>query len=80
MLTVEEGRKMQDFEEEILQLIDNQDEFTRSDLQGSVTALVMKMCRLERAEIIVEISGGCVMKVSGLPENWNYKLVDRDNE
>ncbi len=28
------------YEDEILELIDNQDEFTRSDLQGIVTVLV----------------------------------------
>ncbi len=31
------------YEDEILDLIDNQDEFTRSDLQGIVTALVNKI-------------------------------------
>ena len=32
-----------DFENEILELIDNQDEYTRSDLQGIVTVLVNKI-------------------------------------
>ncbi len=31
------------YEDEILNLIDNQDEFTRSDLQGIVTVLVNKI-------------------------------------
>jgi len=31
------------YEDEILNLIDNQDEYTRSDLQGIVTALVNKI-------------------------------------
>lgn len=31
------------YEDEILDLIDNQDEYTRSDLQGIVTALVNKI-------------------------------------
>jgi len=31
------------YEDEILDLIDNQDEFTRSDLQGIVTALVNRI-------------------------------------
>ena len=31
------------YENEILELIDNQDEYTRSDLQGIVTALVNKI-------------------------------------
>ena len=29
--------------EEILQIVDNQDKFTRSDLQGAVDALVIKI-------------------------------------
>lgn len=33
----------QEFENEILELIDNQDQFTRSDLQGIVTVLVNKI-------------------------------------
>jgi hypothetical protein len=32
-----------EFENEILELIDNQDEYTRSDLQGAVTILVNKI-------------------------------------
>ena len=32
-----------EFESEILDLIDNRDEFTRSDLQGVVTVLVNKI-------------------------------------
>ncbi len=32
-----------EYEDEILKLIDNQDEFTRSDLQGIVTVLVNKI-------------------------------------
>ena len=32
-----------EFENEILELIDNQDEYTRSDLQGTVTVLVNKI-------------------------------------
>lgn len=39
------------FEDEILELIDNQDEFTRSDLQGIVTVLVNKIMQ-EGYEII----------------------------
>ncbi len=31
------------YEDEILNLIDNQDEYTRSDLQGIVTVLVNKI-------------------------------------
>jgi len=32
-----------EFENEILELIDNQDDYTRSDLQGIVTVLVNKI-------------------------------------
>ncbi len=32
-----------EFENEILELIDNQDDYTRSDLQGIVSALVNKI-------------------------------------
>ena len=32
-----------EYENEILELIDNQDEYTRSDLQGLVTVLVNKI-------------------------------------
>lgn len=33
------------YTDEILEIMDNQDEFTRSDLQGIVDALVMKILR-----------------------------------
>jgi len=36
-------RLTNDYENEILELIDNQDEYTRSDLQGIVTVLVNKI-------------------------------------
>ena len=36
----DEQRKLFSFEDDILKLIDNQDDFTRSDLQGVVSALV----------------------------------------
>lgn len=36
-------RVIVEFENEILEIIDNQDEYTRSDLQGIVTALVNKI-------------------------------------
>ena len=41
--TVEEIRLMNDFENEILEVVDNQDEYTRSDLQGRVSAIVMSI-------------------------------------
>lgn len=39
----EEERKKFNYENDILELIDNQDKFTRSDLQGVVTAVVNKI-------------------------------------
>ncbi len=36
-------RLTNEYENEILELIDNQDEYTRSDLQGIVTALVNRI-------------------------------------
>lgn len=44
--------KQQEYENEILELIDNQDGFTRSDLQGIVMALVMKIRREAKEEIL----------------------------
>ncbi len=38
-----DSRLTNEYENEILELIDNQDEFTRSDLQGIVTVLVNKI-------------------------------------
>lgn len=43
-----------EFENEILELIDNQNEFTRSDLQGCVTAIVHKI--INGAEFAIEES------------------------
>lgn len=43
-----ENRQMiSQFEDSILNLIDNQDEFTRSDLQGAVTAIVFNILRVK---------------------------------
>lgn len=33
------------YSDEILKIIDNQEEFTRSDLQGTIDALVIKIIR-----------------------------------
>jgi hypothetical protein len=38
-------KRVMEYENEILELIDNQDEFTRSDLQGAAMAVVMKIMR-----------------------------------
>lgn len=45
------GRRMQisRFEAEILDLIDNRDDYTRSDLQGIVSALVARILKAGRA-------------------------------
>lgn len=42
-LTEEQRRKINRFEDEILELIDTQDVYTRGDLQGIVTALVVNI-------------------------------------
>ena len=34
-----------DLQDEILELVDNQDEYTRSDLQGRASAIVMQILR-----------------------------------
>ena len=38
-----ELKQQSDFEDAILDLIDNRDDYTRSDLQGAVSAIVMKI-------------------------------------
>jgi len=45
MEATEEMRTQWEFENEILELIDNQDDYTRSDLQGRVSAIVMNILR-----------------------------------
>ena len=45
MEATEEMRIQWKYEEEILELIDEQDDYTRSDLQGRVTAIVMNILR-----------------------------------
>ena len=40
MIDWKELRRRNDYENEILELIDNQDDYTRSDLQGRVTAII----------------------------------------
>ena len=36
-------KRQSDFEDAILDLIDNRDDYTRSDLQGAVSAIVMQI-------------------------------------
>ena len=43
MITKEQTLKNNEYENEILELIDNGDEYTRSDLQGIVQALILKI-------------------------------------
>lgn len=45
MITAEQIIKNSEYETAILELIDNQDEMTRSDLQGAVSAIVLKIQR-----------------------------------
>lgn len=40
-----EMRLISKFEDQILELIDNQEDYTRSDLQGVVQAIVMNIIR-----------------------------------
>ena len=49
-------RLTNEYENEILELVDNQDEYTRSDLQGIVTVLVNKIMN-EGYKIISEEKG-----------------------
>jgi len=34
----------------------------------------------EKHTITIEIQGGCLIDVSGLPFGWDYELIDYDNE
>lgn len=45
MEATEEMRIQWGFENDILEVVDNQDELTRSDLQGVVSAIVMNILR-----------------------------------
>lgn len=42
---MDKKQKERQLEEEILELVDNRDKYTRSDLQGRVTAIVKKAMR-----------------------------------
>jgi hypothetical protein len=48
MVTPEEILKNSAYDDEILELIDNQDDYTRSDLQGRVGAIVLNIVRETR--------------------------------
>ncbi|KKT58099.1 MAG: hypothetical protein UW51_C0006G0186 [Candidatus Amesbacteria bacterium GW2011_GWA1_44_24] len=45
MKATKEMKLQWEYENEILELIDNQNDYTRSDLQGRVTAIVMNILR-----------------------------------
>lgn len=45
MITKEEMLRNNVYENEILEVVDNQDDYTRSDLQGRVGAIVMNIIR-----------------------------------
>lgn len=49
-MTKEETIRVVQYESEILNLIDNQDKFTRGDLQGQVQAIVMKIIGETRSQ------------------------------
>jgi hypothetical protein len=44
-LTKEQRWQLHEFENEILELIDEQDKYTRSDLQGRVAVIVAKILK-----------------------------------
>lgn len=45
MITAEEILRNSRYEDEILEVVDNQDNYTRSDLQGRVGAIVLNIVR-----------------------------------
>jgi hypothetical protein len=45
MSPVEEMRRADKYENEILEVIDNKDDYTRSDLQGRISAIVLNIMR-----------------------------------
>jgi len=34
---------------------------------------------MKRNSIKIEVYGGCVTEVTGLPEGWDYEIVDHDH-
>jgi|TARA_R100000654_G_scaffold40899_1_gene66991 hypothetical protein len=34
---------------------------------------------MKRNSIKIEVYGGCVTEVTGLPEGWEYEIVDHDH-
>ena len=45
------------YEDKVLELIDNQNDFTRSDLQGVVSATVHEIYNADRADLIEALEG-----------------------
>lgn len=59
-------KQQSDFEDAILDLIDNRDDYTRSDLQGAVSAIVLRIQGQHEALRIV--SEG----INGAIDNWAH--------
>ncbi len=37
-------------------------------------------CNIVKKLIKIEVYGGCVTEVTGLPEGWEYEIVDYDHQ
>ena len=40
----------------------------------------MNLSDIKKRTIIIEVRGGVVIDVRGLPEGWEYELIDHDVE
>jgi len=40
----------------------------------------MKLERNKMKTIKIEVYGGCVTEVTGLPDGWDYEIVDHDHK
>jgi len=86
MIRIQEEREIiSSCEDEILDIIDNRDEFSRGDLQGCVEAQIRKLVKKIKENneptpktIKIEIRGGVVVDVNNLPDNYSYEIIDRD--
>jgi hypothetical protein len=34
---------------------------------------------VEKRTVVIEVEGGCVTDVAGLPRGWYYRINDKDN-
>ena len=41
--------------------------------------MVQRQNIMKRNSIKIEVYGGCVTEVTGLPEGWDYEIVDHDH-